>query len=104
LAELVVVVEVAARCDEELTAVVGGVPRHVVGGRVVLAARVRELDEEAGRLDYQITPSHDGLPARKASAGYPLTLPPDRLLVDEPGHQWDFEAAVRQAAAVLLDD
>jgi hypothetical protein len=46
----------------------------------------------------------DGLPARKAPPGYPLELPPDRLLVDEPGHQWDIEAAVRQAAAVLLDD
>jgi 23S rRNA G2445 N2-methylase RlmL len=46
----------------------------------------------------------DGLPARKVPPGYPLTLPPDRLLVDEPGHQWDIEAAVRQAAAVLVDD
>jgi hypothetical protein len=46
----------------------------------------------------------DGLPARKAPPGYPLELPPDRLLVDEPGHQWDIEAAVRRVAAVLLDD
>jgi hypothetical protein len=46
----------------------------------------------------------DGLPAREAPPGYPLELPPDRLLVDQPGHQWDVETAVRRAAAVLLDD
>jgi hypothetical protein len=47
----------------------------------------------------------DELPARKAPpVGYPLELPPDRLLLDEPGHEWDVEAAVRGAAAVLLDD
>jgi hypothetical protein len=46
----------------------------------------------------------DGLPARKAPPGYPLELPPDSLLVDEPGHQWDIETGVRRSAAVLLDD
>jgi len=46
----------------------------------------------------------DGLPVLKAPPGYPLELPAGRLLVDEPGHEWDIEAAVRRAAAVLLDD
>jgi hypothetical protein len=47
---------------------------------------------------------NDGLPARKAPQGYPFELPPDWLLLDEPGHEWDIEAAVGQAAAELLDD
>jgi len=46
----------------------------------------------------------DGLPLLKAPLGYPLELPPDRLLTDEPGHEWDIEAAVRRAAAVLFDN
>jgi hypothetical protein len=58
-ADLVVAVEVAAGGDEELAAVVAGVPRHVVGRRVVLAAGVRELDKEAGSVGHQITPSRD---------------------------------------------
>jgi hypothetical protein len=46
----------------------------------------------------------DGLPVLKTPQGYPLDLPAGRLLVDEPGHEWDIEATVRRAAAVLLDD
>jgi hypothetical protein len=33
-----------------------------------------------------------------------LELPPDRVLLDEPGHRWDILAAVRRAAEVLFDD
>jgi hypothetical protein len=46
----------------------------------------------------------DGLPSRQTPSGYPLELPPDKLLVDEPGHQWDIDARVRRAADALLDD
>jgi len=46
----------------------------------------------------------DGFPATGAPAGYPLELPPSRLLVDEPGHRWDIEAAVLQAVGALFDD
>ena len=46
----------------------------------------------------------DGFPAANAPAGYPLELAPGRLLVDEPGHRWDIEAAVLNAARALLED
>ncbi|MCC7076801.1 MAG: hypothetical protein IT198_06710 [Acidimicrobiia bacterium] len=46
----------------------------------------------------------DGFPAVDAPEGYPLELPPNRVLVDEPGHRWDVEAAVIAAAQVLFDD
>lgn len=46
----------------------------------------------------------DGLPAREAPEGYPLELPPDRLLVDEEGHPWDIVLRVRRAAEVLFED
>jgi len=46
----------------------------------------------------------DGLPAAQPPAGYPLQLPPNRLLVDEPGHRWDVEASILSAAEVVLDD
>lgn len=46
----------------------------------------------------------DGLPAKEAPPGYPLELPPDRILVDEEGHPWDIVRRVRLAAEVLFDD
>jgi hypothetical protein len=46
----------------------------------------------------------DGLPAREAPEGYPLELPPDRILVDEEGHRWDIVRRIRAAAEVLFDD
>jgi hypothetical protein len=39
----------------------------------------------------------DGSPAQQAPAGYPLSIPPDGVLVDEPGHTWDIEDAVVRA-------
>jgi hypothetical protein len=45
-----------------------------------------------------------GLPAREAPEGYPLKLPPDRILVDEEGHRWDVVRRIRAAAEVLFDD
>lgn len=46
----------------------------------------------------------DGLPAKEPPPGYPLELPPDRILLDEPGHRWDIVRCVRAAAEVLFDD
>lgn len=46
----------------------------------------------------------DGFPAVDAPEGYPLEIPPGRVLVDEPGHRWDIEAAVLNAARALVDD
>lgn len=46
----------------------------------------------------------DGLPAKEAPPGYPLELPPDRLLLDQEGHSWDIVRRVRLAAEVLFDD
>jgi hypothetical protein len=46
----------------------------------------------------------DGLPASECPDGYPLRLPPTMLVVDEPGHDWDVEAALLKAAAVLWED
>jgi hypothetical protein len=45
-----------------------------------------------------------GFPVREAPAGYPLSLPPSRLLVDENGHDWDVEASLLRAGAVLWRD
>ncbi|HEY8531533.1 MAG TPA: hypothetical protein VIL08_04720, partial [Limnochorda sp.] len=46
----------------------------------------------------------DGMPAREAPPGYPLELPPDRILVDDEGHRWDIVRRMRAAAEVLFDD
>ena len=46
----------------------------------------------------------DGFPVDEAPEGYPLALPPGRVLVDEPGQAWDVEAAVLRAAEALFDD
>jgi len=46
----------------------------------------------------------DGFPAAHAPEGYPLALPPERLLVDEAGHRWDVEAAVLGVAKALFDE
>ncbi|MQA92189.1 MAG: hypothetical protein GEU90_18515 [Gemmatimonas sp.] len=46
----------------------------------------------------------DALPAMRAPADYPLELPPERTLVDEPGTQWDIEARVMAAALAVLQD
>lgn len=46
----------------------------------------------------------DGMPAREAPPGYPLELPPDRILVDDDGHRWDIVRRMRAAAEVLFDD
>jgi hypothetical protein len=46
----------------------------------------------------------DVMPVTEAPTGYPLELPPARLLLDERGHRWDVEEAVRRAATALVDD
>ena len=45
-----------------------------------------------------------GRPARSTPDGYGFGLPPDQLLVDQPGHPWDIEQRVRAAAALLVED
>jgi hypothetical protein len=46
----------------------------------------------------------NGLPAREIPPGYPLEIPPDRILLDEEGHPWDIVLRVRRAAEFLFDD
>jgi len=38
------------------------------------------------------------------ASDYPLALPSDPLLIDEPGHQWDIVTAVENAAKVVFHD
>lgn len=46
----------------------------------------------------------DSLPVAEAPVGYPLVLPPDRILHDDPGHRWDIVRAVEAAAEFMFDD
>jgi hypothetical protein len=46
----------------------------------------------------------NGLPARVTPAGYPLELPSERLLLDQPGHQWDIEARLIAASRLVFHD
>ena len=48
--------------------------------------------------------SGGGTPHAQPPPGYPLTIPPDGILLDEPGHQWDIDRAVQRAAALLFPD
>lgn len=41
---------------------------------------------------------------REVPSTYPLELPPDGLLLDEPGHRWDLETCCKRAAVELFDD
>jgi hypothetical protein len=43
-----------------------------------------------------------GRPLAVQPDGYPLQLPPSRLLVDEPGHQWDVAAAIERTARAVF--
>ena len=60
--------------------------------------------EEVHRCPPGMLVAEDGLPVHHAPAGYPIELPPDGLILDEPGHPFDLESVVRQAAEVLLED
>jgi hypothetical protein len=42
-----------------------------------------------------------GLPARRAPDGYPLAVPADRILHDEPGHPTDVVTAIEKAAEAV---
>jgi hypothetical protein len=48
--------------------------------------------------------SATGLPVSREPIGYPLQLPPGRLLIDERGHTWDIETAIHKAAQAMLDE
>ena len=91
---------------------------------VRLATGARELPAEPEPFDPlpvcspAMLTGDDGLPLSQPPAGYPLSLPEDGILVDDPGHPRDLTAAVRavfdtvfgtsadtvwQEAAALLD-
>lgn len=44
----------------------------------------------------------DGFPATSAPENYPLQLPPDGLLLDEPGHSFDIVIAITHSATTLI--
>ena len=46
----------------------------------------------------------DGLPVESTPVGYPLELPQNRLLLDEPGHQWDITLRTERALQCLFAD
>ena len=46
----------------------------------------------------------DGFPATTAPENYPLQLPPDGLLFDEPGHPYDIVTAITHATTTLFPD
>jgi hypothetical protein len=43
-----------------------------------------------------------GQPLATQPEDYPLHLPPLRLLIDEPGHQWDIAAAIERSAGAVF--
>ncbi len=43
----------------------------------------------------------NGKADRSTPAGYPMELPTDGLLLDQPGHRWDIQAAVQNACREL---
>ena len=46
----------------------------------------------------------DGRPARTTPAGYELDLPPEQILLDQPGHTWDIVERVTAGASLLVED
>jgi len=46
----------------------------------------------------------DGRPARTTPDGYDLELPPEQLLLDQPGHTWDIVERVTAAASLLVEE
>lgn len=46
----------------------------------------------------------DGLPLDSPPTGYPITFPPDGILVDDPGHPCDLVQAVRTVFETVFDD
>jgi hypothetical protein len=46
----------------------------------------------------------DGFPCREPVPGYPLALPPQGVLLDEPGHRLDLAAAMETAATTLVPE
>jgi len=46
----------------------------------------------------------DAFPVDAAPHGYPVELPTNGLLIDEPGHAWDVENRARSVAEALFED
>jgi hypothetical protein len=45
-----------------------------------------------------------GLPLTTQPDDYPVQLPSLRLLIDEPGHQWDIAAAIERSARIVFSE
>ena len=67
-------------------------------------------DPEMGSL-FDPVPIHppgmllnDGRPARTTPAGYELDLPPEQILLDQPGHTGDIVERVTAAASLLVEE
>ena len=43
-----------------------------------------------------------GMPSGVAPPGYPIELPGDPILVDDPGHKWDLATRVREASSAVF--
>lgn len=46
----------------------------------------------------------DERPARTTPVGYELDLPPEQVLLDQPGHTWDIVERVTAAASLLVEE
>lgn len=46
----------------------------------------------------------DGLPLKKVPGGYPLDVPPDGILADDPGHDRDLLSRMRAALRLTFED
>jgi len=77
---------------------------------VRLATRERRIPDEPEPFDaLPVCPPgmltcDDGLPLADPPAGYPITFPPDGLLVNDPGHDRDLPASVRRVFELIFDD
>ena len=75
-----------------------------IGRDQALAPSAPELFDPVSQCAPGQLTSATGLPASREPVGYPLQLPPGRLLIDEKGHTWDIETAIHMAAQAMLDE
>ncbi len=69
-----------------------------------LAPRPGDLLEPPAACSPGMLVGRDGFPTADPGPGYPLSIPRDGVLVDEPGHRADVVGAVEAAAAALVDE